>query len=201
MQELPLSEIGPHLGIAPQLLRKHARLDGFPSPTGKRGNARLYDLEAVQRWETEHKNPIDTSVDDSERLVTLQEAAVELGLSYGSMRTYLGRHKTFPRPDRRIGNRPYFKLAEIRAWNAQRARRVENPSDSEVTEVDGLLTRAGVAAELDVKPETVTRYVVGGIDRLRPFPAPVKKVGRTRLWDRDAIREWGANKHNAGHRS
>lgn len=201
MNDLALSEIGARLGIAPQVLRKHARLEGFPSSTGKRGNSRLYDLAAVQHWETAHKHPVDPGAEGSERLVTLQEAAAELGLSYGSMRTYLGRHESFPKPDRRIGNRPYFKLQEIRAWNAQRARRIESPADSEATEVDGLLTRAGVASELGVKPDTITRYVAGGIDRLRPFPAPVRKMGRTRLWNRDEIREWGANKYNAAHHS
>lgn len=194
MEELTMSEIGASLGIDPQLLRKHSRQPGFPAPTGKRGNARLYSLEAVQRWETDRSNPAVTSEDEDDRLVTLQEAADELGLSYGSMRTYLGRHETFPKPVRRVSGRPYFRLQEIHAWNARRGRQVAAPTDSEVTEIDGLLTRAGVAAELGIEPNSVTRYAVGGIDRLRPFPAPARKVGRTRLWDRDEIREWGAQR-------
>lgn len=194
MEELTMSEIGARLGIDAQLLRKHSRQPGFPAAIGKRGNARLYSLEAVQHWETDRSDPSATSEDKDDRLVTLQEAASELGLSYGSMRTYLGRHETFPKPVRRVSGRPYFRLQEIRTWNARRGRQVTPPSDSEVTEIDGLLTRAGVAAELGIEPNSVTRYVVGGIDRLRPFPEPVRKIGRTRLWDREAIREWGSHR-------
>lgn len=194
MEELTMKEIGARLGTDPQLLRKHSRQPGFPAPTGKKGNARLYNLEAVQQWEEDRSNPSVPSMDEDDRLVTLKEAASELGLSYGSMRTYLGRHATFPKPARRVSGRPYFRLQEIHAWNARRGRQVSSPSDSEVTEIDGLLTRAGVAAELGIEPNSVTRYTVGGIDRLRPFPQPVRKIGRTRLWDREEVREWGSHR-------
>jgi len=194
MDQLTLSEIGARLGADPQVLRKHARQPGFPEPTGRRGNARLYDLDAVQQWEDTRKSPAGTSQGDEDRLVTLQEAAEELGISYGSIRTYLGRHESFPKPVQRISNRPYFRLGEVRAWNARRARQLPTPSDTVVTEIDGLLTRAGVAAELGIEPKSVTRYVVGGIPQLRPFPEPARTIGRTRLWDRKAIREWGSHR-------
>ncbi|UQN31801.1 hypothetical protein [Brachybacterium kimchii] len=202
MNELPLSEIAVKLGTPARTIRKHTLMDGFPDPVGKRGGTRLYDLEAVQAWEEQRENPsLPTSEDDSVRLVSLQEAAEDLGLSYGSMRNYVGWHESFPKPVKRISNRPYFNLEEIRTWNARRQRVLQIDADTETTEVDGLLTRTGVALELGVKPNSVTKYALRDTEFSKDFPEPARKIGRTRLWDRDEIRAWRSTRPRPAQRA
>lgn len=190
----PLAAIAEHLDRSLETLRKHSRRPDFPAPLarcGKCGGAAAFDEDAVRRYEE------GAPVDPSDQLVTLQQAADELELSYGSLRTYLGRHPDFPRPFKRSGLSPLFSLNQIRAWQNKRMtthRKAAVASAGEAHEVDGMLTRAGVAAELGVKIDTVTRYQRRDTDFSKDFPLPARTIGRSRLWDPEQIRSWRASR-------
>lgn len=52
------------------------------------------------------------------------------------------------------------------------------------------------AAEIaKVAPKTWSGYVARG-----QAPAPVRKIGRTPLWDEDEVREWAKNRPGRGSR-
>lgn len=186
----PLAAIAEQLDMSLNTLRHHSLGADFPAPLALCGTCKralVYDLEAVRRFED------GTPVDPSETLVTLQEAAEHLGLGYASMRTYLGRHENFPKPLKHDGARPLFSLSQIQAWQdrRQRTRAVADKALSrDVDEVNGLLTRAGVARELGIEPDSVTRYARRDTDFSRDFPQPVQKLQRARLWDPEEIRAW-----------
>ena len=185
------------LDVTATTLWKHSKHADFPSPVARCGmcaNSYVYDAEAVRRYEE------GTPVDPSDRLVSLQEAADELELSYGSMRTYLGRHADFPKPVKYTGPRPLFSLQQIRSWQDKRQRMrstVAEAAAGDALEVEGLLTRAGVAAELGVKLDTVTRYQRRDTDFSKDFPESVRKIGRSRLWDRQQVRAWRDSRPSA----
>lgn len=191
---LPLAEIAEQLGVTANTLRRHTHEDGFPVPVtscGKCSNALVYVPAEVKRFEE------GAPVDPSDQLMTLQEAASELGLSYGSMRTYLGRHEDFPKPLKYSGPRPLFSLHQIRSWQDRRERTrstVKKIAAGEALEVDGLLTRAGVAKELVLEPDSVTRYLRRDTVTSKDFPEPVRKIGAARLWDPKDIRAWDARR-------
>lgn len=193
----PLSVLADDLGITALTLWKHSKHADFPSPVTRCGmcaNAYVYDAAAVQRYEE------GAPVDPSDRLVSLQEAADELELSYGSMRTYLGRHADFPKPIKYTGPRPLFSLQQIRSWQDKRQRMrstVAEAAAGDTLEVEGLLTRAGVAAELGVKLDTVTRYQRRDTDFSKEFPESVRKIGRSRLWDPLQVRAWRDSRPSA----
>ncbi len=193
----PLSVLADDLDITATTLWKHSKHADFPSPVARCGmcaNSYVYDAEAVRRYEE------GAPVDPSDRLVSLQEAADELELSYGSMRTYLGRHADFPKPIKYAGPRPLFSLQQIRSWQDKRQRMrstVAEAAAGDTLEVEGLLTRAGVAAELGVKLDTVTRYQRRDTDFSKNFPESVRKIGRSRLWDRQQVRTWRDSRPSA----
>ncbi|MGP5306934.1 helix-turn-helix transcriptional regulator [Brachybacterium alimentarium] len=193
----PLSVLADELDITAGTLWKHSKLPGFPRPIARCGmcaNAFVYNAEAVRRYEE------GAPVDPSDRLVSLQEAADELELSYGSMRTYLGRHPDFPKPVKYTGPRPLFSLQQIHSWQDKRQRMrstVAEASSGDTLEVEGLLTRAGVAAELGVELDTVTRYQRRDTDFSKDFPESVRKIGRSRLWDPQQVRAWRSSRPNA----
>lgn len=189
---LPLPVIADQLGLTANTMWRHAHEDDFPIPVarcGKCANALTYDADEVARFEE------GAPVDPSDQLVTLQEAAAELELSYGSMRTYLGRYEDFPKPLKYNGPRPLFSLHQIRSWQDGRQRMrttVQKIATGEALEVDGLLTRAGVAKELGIKTDSVTRYLRRDTVTTKHFPDPVRKIGAARLWDPEQIRTWRA---------
>lgn len=193
----PLSMIADDLGVTTETLWKHAKRSDFPIPMARCGmcaNSLVYDAAAVRRYEE------GDPVDPSDTLVTLQEAAAELELSYGSMRTYLGRHPDFPQPIKYTGPRPLFSLQQVRAWQSLRQRMrdtVAEASAGDTLEVEGLLTRAGVAAELGVQLDTVTRYQRRDTTFSKDFPESVRKIGRSRLWDPQAVRTWRESRPSA----
>lgn len=116
-QPQPLATIAERVGVTAHTLRKHAERDGLPAPVvrcGKCANSYVYDAEAVRRYEE------CAPVDPSDRLVSLQEAADELELSYGSIRTYLGAHADFPESVRKIGRSRLWDREQVRAWRERR---------------------------------------------------------------------------------
>ncbi len=53
--------------------------------------------------------------------------------------------------------------------------------------------RRGVAALLDIQPNSVTRYLRLYEARFgHPFPRPVLYVGRSPIWSEREVREWAA---------
>lgn len=209
-QKVPRSRKKPATGyslaaIAEQLemplltLRHHSRATAFPAPLalcGTCNRSQVYDLKAVRRFEA------GTPVEPSEKLVTLQEAAEHLGIGYASMRTYLGRHADFPKPLKRDGARPLFSLSQIQAWQSRRTRTRRAAAEAashDVLEVNGLLTRAGVAKELGIEADSVTRYARRDTDFSRDFPLHVQSLQRSRLWDPEQIRAWRDSRPRARH--
>ncbi|MGP9695686.1 helix-turn-helix transcriptional regulator [Brachybacterium sp. AOP25-B2-12] len=186
----PLSHLAQEVGRTTETLRRHSHDPNFPAPVASCGTCRrslVYDAAAVRRFEE------GAPVDPSDRLVSLQEAADELHLSYGSMRTYLGRHEDFPKPFKHDGPRPLFSLRQIQAWQSKRQRHLTvaaTASAGDALEVEGLLTRAGVAAELGIQADSVTRYMRRDTDFSKDFPESVRKIGRARLWDPEEIHAW-----------
>ena len=188
--EMPLDDIAQHLRIKPDTLRAVAALPAFPSPSSHdEHNTPRWNLEAVQQWVTEEA-PIEHLDENGERLITLQESAERLNVTYGTMRTFVTRYANFPAPKKRVSGRPLFDPAEIMRWAMHRNRRTQLVNDVTTREIDGLLTRTGVAELLDVEPNTVTRYSARDTPTSKDFPEPVSKIGRSRLWDPDQIRAW-----------
>lgn len=202
MDPLPLRTLAPRLDIPESTLRWFSRQDGFPDAVGTRGRAALYDPEAVTQWVTAHQNRAETARQEAlaqgDTLVTLQEAAADLGLSYGSMRTYLGRFETFPKPVERIGNRPYFSLSQIRRWNEKRRRGPLEDIEAKGS-IEGLVDRNGVAELLGVTPASVTKYATRSTEFSKDFPEPARTIGRSRFWDPEAITAWRDARPRASH--
>lgn len=202
MDLLPLRTLAPRLGIAETTLRAYSRQEGFPEPVDTRGRAAIFDADAVTAWVSARQGRAEDARREAlahgDTLVTLQEAAEHLGLSYGSMRTYLGRFETFPKPVERIGNRPYFSLSQIQRWNTKRLRGTAEDTDAGGV-VEGLIDRAGVAELLGVKPASVTKYATRSTEFSQDFPQPARTIGRSRFWDPQAIKDWRDSRPRTHH--
>lgn len=194
MELISTEEVAELLGLTPRALRNRTQRPDFPQPVKKKNRVNQYDKKAILTW---HENDIadktvpSTDPATGEKLITLQEAAAMLGMTYGSLRTLITRFHDMPlTPHTTHKNRPLFTSEAVRQWDEKRLRRRTAPSDITATSANGLITRQKVAEILGVKPNTVTRYSARDISTTVDFPLPVDTIGRTRLWDPKEIHAW-----------
>lgn len=178
----------------------------FPKHLVIKDGQRYYDVAEVKNWIKENVNEkelADAKVDPNKTLLTLQECAIELNVSYGTIRSYSTIYRDFPKPAVKIKSRPYFYKEDLEEWRRRKKRssRLFTTPQIDLVNPKDLLTRSSVADLLGITPQSVSTYAQRKIQGTEDFPKPVARKGRVSYWDKEQILKWNNQRPRKGSNS
>lgn len=140
----------------------------------------------------------------STTLIDLTEVAAILNVTVSTARRYRTRYRyptrsrdQFPSPVTYVGVSPMWLRADIAAWHEGDPLPAVDRQRVVTEELGDLVTRAEAARLLGLRTTTLTRYLLAD-EATRGFPRPVIVAGRSSLWSRRDLRQWGAHRRPRG---